>query len=92
MVAQAQPTLLNQAGDELKSRFAALDPKDRKRACVFERRANRKLHRGEYASTAEFKREAIAALKPRAVDWDSLLVFIEGLAELFAKLIPLFVK
>lgn len=84
--------VLKEAGAELKARFNALDPKDRKRACAYERRANRKLHRGEYANAAELEEEAVATLQPRAVDWDSLLAFIQGLVDLLAKLIPLFIK
>jgi hypothetical protein len=86
-------TALALASAELAGLFTALKGADRRRACAFEHKANRKLHRGGYRDVDQVRAEAEAALlTPQAIDKEGLLKFIQGLVDIMKQLLPLFIK
>ena len=91
-MAKAGVSVCAAAGMELKAAFDGLDDRDRPRCCRYVRTAMGRLRRGTYNNATEFKRDAADALKPRAIDWDSLSEFIAKLVDTFKNLIPLFIK
>jgi hypothetical protein len=84
--------LLKDAGGAVRQLFLELHKDDRPRVCAYIGKAMSRLRRGVYKNSRVFRDEATAALKPKAIDWDRVLAFIEALVALFAKLLPLFIK
>jgi len=85
-------TLLDTAGSEVYGMYVRLKAPDRRAACRYIRVAMGRMRRGEYGSREEFLAEAVATLQPKARDWSSFLEFLTGVADLFAKVFPLFIK
>lgn len=91
-MAKVRAQVLSVAGGELRGLFDGIHKKDRPRACAWTRLAMGRTTRGRYKTADDLVADGKKALAGRAFDPDKILSFLEGLAALFAQVMPIFIK
>ena len=79
--------VMQQAANQVASDLDAIHPRDRRRVCAFSNRAWLKARRRQYANAEEFRRDAEATLKPKAIDWSKVQAFIENMMAMIQAII-----
>jgi hypothetical protein len=73
----------------VQSQWRALNRRDRVHFRLWARRSVDTFLRGEFVDTTDVMTDATADLQPKAIDWTSLLAFIQGLMPIIAQFMAL---
>jgi hypothetical protein len=91
-VAKAVDVLFRDALSAAQDEFDKLDPTDQKRVHKWMPVSHRRLSLRRYKTSKAWLAAATKDLKPRAVDWDAILAFLQGLMPLIEQIIAMFSK